>query len=183
MEIVIAILIFLIAVLAYLFYAYNRLTQLRNTIETEWSQVDVLLRKRHDLIPNIIETVLGYATHEKDTLERASQARIEALRSDTKRGEGESDLSSHIATIFALRESYPDLKASQSFQELARELFSIEEAISIRRKNFNDIVKAFNDFILKFPANLVASGIGFDLQDLFQFNETRAVPGVYFEEP
>ena len=179
---VVFILIFLFFAVAfgYIFYAYNRLTQIRNTAETEWSQIDVLLKKRHDLIPNIIEVVKGYAKHEKDTLERISYARASGMHNVKQSGNEEEELSKHVASILALREAYPDLKANQNFLDLQKELFEIEEEISERRFNYNDIVKAYNDFVLKFPGNVVSGMIGFSLLELFEFTGSREAPKLNF---
>jgi len=175
MFILILILIFITFILGYIFYVYNRLTQLRNTMETEWSQVDILLKKRAELIPNIIETVKGYAKHEKDVLERTSRARAEAFEAK-KKGEGEEKLSSHVKSVLALREAYPDLKASEDFMLLQGKLFEIEDDIAKRRFNFNDIVKAYNDVYLGFPGNVIAKTLGFDLEDNFEFVGSREAP-------
>jgi len=176
MPILILILLFAVVALGYIFYAYNRLTQLRNVCETEWAQVDVLLKKRADLIPNIVEVVKGYAKHEREVLERLSRARTEAVASGGRSGSEETSLSSHIKSILALREQYPDLKASEDFQRLQATLFELEDEIAERRSNYNDVVKAHNDFVLKFPANVVASMTGFYLMGLFEFIGSREAP-------
>ncbi|HEX9745853.1 MAG TPA: LemA family protein [bacterium] len=170
----------LLVIFGYVFYAYNRLTQLRNTAEAEWSQIDVELKKRSDLIPAIIEVVKGYAVHEKQALERVSRLRTEAAVGVQVRGDEESDLSKHVAGVLALREAYPDLKANQGFLELQTELFDIEEDIARRRSNYNNIVKAYNDFILKFPGNVISGMIGFSSMELFIFMGSREVPSLDF---
>ena len=177
MPILILLLIFVLAAFGYIFYAYNRLAQLRNAAETEWSQVDVLLEKRADLIPNLIEVVKGYAKHEMDILEKASKARTEAVTGGFDRaGQQDTSLSSHVKSILALRESYPDLKANEDFLKLQIELFDIEDEIAECRNHYNDVVKAHNDFVLKFPGNLVASMTGFSLLRLFEFTGSREAP-------
>lgn len=177
MHILILLLCFVIAVFLYAFYAYNRLAQLRNTAETEWAQVDVLLKKRADLIPNLIEVVKAYAKHEMEVLERVSKARTEAVQGGfDRKGRQDTTLSSHVKSILALRESYPDLKASEDFLLLQGELFDIEDEIAERRNNYNDVVKAHNDFVLKFPGNVVASMTGFSLMHLFEFTGSREAP-------
>jgi len=176
MQILILILLFVIVAFAYIFYAYNRLTQLRNTCETELAQVDVLLKKRHDLIPNIIEVVKGYAKHEREVLERVAKARAEAINASTDKSAREKDLSSFVKSVIALREAYPDLKANQDFMLLQTELFNIEDDIAERRFNYNDVVKAHNDFVLKFPGNIAAGLTGFSLLDLFEFEGSREAP-------
>jgi len=175
MQILVPILILVIIIFAYVFYAYNRLTQLRNVCEAELAQVDVLIKKRHDLIPNLIEVVKGYVKHEQDVLEKVSAARTEALKSGGD-STGEMSLSSHVKSILALREQYPDLKASEDFLRLQSELFRLEDEIAERRFNYNDVVKAHNDFILKFPGNVVAGFTGFALLNLFEFTGSRDAP-------
>jgi LemA protein len=183
MPALILILLFAIAVFGYIFYAYNRLTQLRNTLQTEWSDVDVLLNKRADLIPNIIEVVKGYAKHERETLEAVAKARTAAMAAGTGRGKEETELSGFVASVFALREQYPDLKANQDFKDLQNRLFELEEQIAERRTNYNDVVKAHNDFVLKFPGNLVAALVGFSLVEPFEFVGSREVPAVILSNP
>jgi LemA protein len=176
MPVLITLLIFVAALFGYMFYAYNRLAQLRNAMETEWANVDVLLKKRADLIPNIVEVVKGYAKHEEDTLTNVAQSRAKLASRGKQRSEDENDLSSFLSSILALRESYPDLKANQSFLDLQDQLSRIEGEIATVRFNYNDLVKAYNDFILKFPGNVVAGMTGFALADLFEFKESRDVP-------
>ncbi len=176
MPILIALLVFVVFVFAYIFYAYNRLTQLRNACETEWADVDILLTKRADLIPNIIEVVKGYAKHEREVLENASRARAEAIGAGRSKTDAEASLSEHVRTIFALREQYPDLKANEDFLRLQSELFSIEDEIAEVRHNYNDTVKAHNDFVFKFPANMVAAVIGFAPLDTFEFTGSQEAP-------
>jgi len=176
MEILFLILLFIIVVFGFVFYAYNRLTRLRNVCETEWANIDVLLKQRADLIPNLIEVVRGYATHEQDVLETVSKARTEAALATGRKGKEEVNLSSHVKSILALREAYPDLKANQDFMHLQSDLFRIETEIAELRQNYNDIVKAHNDLVLQFPSSIVASLTGFSLQDLFEFNGTREAP-------
>ncbi len=179
MPVLILILFFVLIIFAYIFYAYNRLAQLRNVTETEWSQVDVLLKKRADLIPNLIEVVKGYARHEMDVLEKVSLARTEAIHGGFDRaGVQDTSLSSHVKSILALRESYPDLKANQDFLMLQSGLFRIEDEIAERRYNYNDVVKAHNDFVLKFPGNVVAAITGFSLLYLFEFKGSREAPAL-----
>ncbi len=175
MQILVPILVLVIVIFAYIFYAYNRLTQLRNVCEAELAHVDVLLKKRHDLIPNLIEVVKGYTSHEQEVLERVSLARAEALKSSGD-SSSETSLSSHVKSILALREQYPDLKASEDFLHLQTELFDVEDELAEKRFNYNDVVKAHNDFVLKFPGNVVAGMTGFALLDLFEFTGSREAP-------
>jgi LemA protein len=176
MPILIPILILVVLAFGYIFYAYNRLTQLRNTCETELAQVDVYLKKRHDLIPNLVEVVKGYAKHEREVLESVAKARAEAINATTDKSEKEKMLSSFVKSVIALKESYPDLKANQDFLQLQSELFKVEDEIAERRSNYNDVVKAHNDFVLKFPGNVAAALTGFSLLDLFEFEGSREAP-------
>jgi LemA protein len=176
MPILIIILVFVLALFGYIFYAYNRLAQLRNVCETEWAQVDVYLKKRADLIPNLIEVVKGYAKHEKEVLEGVSRARSDAMAASRSESGKETSLSSHVKSVFALREHYPDLKANQDFLQLQKELYNLEAEIIEHRRAYNDVAKAHNDFVLKFPGNLIASMTGFALVPLFEFEGTREAP-------
>lgn len=180
MAIIILLLVFIIAVFGYLFYAYNRLTQLRNAIETEWSDIDILLTKRHDLIPNIIEVVKGYARHERETLESVARTRSETMAGRADRGKSETEVSGFVASILALKESYPDLKANQDFKDLSAKLYEIEGEIAEKRSNYNSIVKAYNDYVLEFPANALAAMAGFAIIPSFEFQSAREMPELDF---
>lgn len=176
MAILVLILLFVLVVFGYAFYAYNRLAQLRNVCEMQWAQVDVFLKKRADLIPNLVEVVKGYAKHEREVLERLSKARTEAMASMGRAGDEENSLSSHIKSLLALREQYPDLKANQDFMRLQAELFKLEDDIAEQRRNYNDVAKAHNDYVLQFPANVIAAITGFSLVELFRFVGSREAP-------
>lgn len=171
-------LVLVLLIFGYALYAYNRLARLRNTLQTEWADVDVLLKKRAELIPNLVEAVKGYSAYEKEVLEKVALARSSAATSGSARSADESSLSGFVASIFALREKYPDLKANGNFINLQTQLFSLEEEIATRRSNYNDIVKAYNDFVLKFPANALAAMVGFSLVEPFEFTGSREVPEV-----
>jgi LemA protein len=181
MPLLILLLIFVFFVFSWIFYAYNRLTQLRNAMETEWADVDVRLKKRADLIPNLVEVVRGYAKHERETLEGVAIARAKALEAGRERSKEESNLSSFVASILALKEQYPDLKANPSFLDLQNRLFEVEGEIAETRHHYNDLVKAYNDFVLKFPASFVAASIGFAPSELFEFTGSREVQEVSFD--
>lgn len=186
-------LIFLVVLGALIFYGvmiYNGLVTKRVNTENAWSQIDVQLKRRHDLIPNLVETVKGYAKHEQDTLEKVIQARNAAIAAGNSDDVGqmaaaEGMLSGALRQIFALSESYPDLKANQNFLELQEELTSTENRISFARQHYNDSVSVYNTAIQQIPANIVA-GIGaFRARDFFELDaqEAKAVkeaPSVSF---
>lgn len=183
MPVLILILVFTVLAFSWVFYLYNRLTQLRNVALTEWAHIDVLLKKRADLIPNIIEVVKGYAKHESETLERIATMRGEAGADSIKsRAGNETELSKYVAGVMALRESYPDLKANQSFQDLQKSLFDIENEIAEKRKVFNEVAKGYNDIALQFPGNVAASILGFSLIDYFEFTGSEGVPEIKFND-
>ncbi|HLE21887.1 MAG TPA: LemA family protein [Vicinamibacteria bacterium] len=152
---------------------YNGLIRLRNTCDNAWSDVDVQLKKRHDLIPNLVETVKGYAKHEKDTLERVIQARTRAVGapSPDAKMEAENLLTSALRQLFALAEAYPDLKANQNFIQLQGDLSRIESDIADARRYFNAVVRDFNTRQQVFPANLIASALGFQVRNFFEAEE------------
>jgi LemA protein len=175
----ILILVIIVGLLAfYLVGIYNGLVRKRVATENAWSQIDVQLKRRHDLIPNLVETVKGYAAHEKETLEKVIQARNAAMsnaETDVKAlSQAENMLSGALRQIFALSESYPDLKANQNFQQLQEELASTENRISFARQHYNDSVGVYNTAIQQVPANLVAGYGGFSRKDFFEVDEAEA---------
>ena len=139
--------------------AYNRLITLRNLVESAWAQIDVQLKRRHDLIPNLVETVKGYATHERETFEKVIQARNMAINAGAPlaKAGAESALTGMLKSLFAVAEAYPELKANQNFTALQEELTSTEGFIAVCRSHYNDHVLTFNTALQVFPANLVAS--------------------------
>lgn len=160
----------LVAAVLAVIVLYNRLVVLRNRVQNAWSQIDVQLRRRYDLIPNLVETVKGYMTHEAETLEKVTQARNMAINAHTvkEQGEAENMLSSTLKSLFAVAEAYPDLKANQNFMMLQEELSGTESKIAYARQFYNDSVMSFNTAIQSFPANLVAGIFGFTQQDYFE---------------
>jgi len=164
--------------------AYNSLVRLRNQPENAWAQVDVQLKRRHDLIPNLVETVKGYAKHESGTLEAVIQARNMAVSAKTvgDRAEAENVLSGTLKSLFAVVEAYPDLKANQNFLGLQEELTSTENKISFARQFYNDTVLSYNTNIQVFPKNLIAGLFHFDKRDFFEVKaeEEREAPKVSF---
>ncbi|MFX4262925.1 LemA family protein [Pelotomaculum propionicicum] len=159
----------LLIVAVYLIATYNKLVQLRQRVQNAWSQVDVQLKRRYDLIPNLVNTVKGYAQHEKDTLERVTQARNMAMEAGniTDQAKAENMLSGALKSLFAVAEAYPDLKANTNFMQLQTELSDTESKISFARQFFNDTVQIFNTKIEVFPNNLVAGMLGFQMVDYF----------------
>jgi len=154
----------------YLVVTYNGLVSLRNKIENAWAQIDVQLKRRYDLIPNLVETVKGYAAHERQTLEAVIQARNAALAAQGPHDQAEAEnlISGALKSVFALAEAYPDLKANQNFLNLQEELSSTEGRIAYARQYYNDAVFRYNTKIQSFPANLVASRFRFTEREYFE---------------
>jgi LemA protein len=163
---------------------YNGLVRLRNQVKNAWSQIDVQLKRRYDLIPNLIETVKGYAAHEKETLERVVQARQRGIDASNVKDQQEAEnmITGALRQLFALSEAYPDLKANQNFLALQEELASTENKIGFARQYYNDSTKEFNIRQEVFPANLVAPMLGFEPSDFFEIEEAsqREAPKVQF---
>jgi len=163
---------------------YNRLVRLRNGTENAWSDIDVQLKRRHDLVPNVVETVKGYASHEQKTLTQVTEARSRAMsaKGPENRAAAEGDLTRVLTNLFALSEAYPQLRANENFLSLQKELSAIEEAIQNARRYYNAIVRDLNVSIETFPSNLIASTFGFDKKEYFELDSTaeRSVPAVSF---
>jgi len=163
---------------------YNGLVRLRNQVKNAWSQIDVQLKRRYDLIPNIVETVKGYAAHEKETFERVIQARQRGIDASTvkQQQEAENMITGALRQLFALSEAYPNLKANENFLALQEELASTENKIGFARQYYNETVKDFNTRQEMFPANLVASMLGFQPAEFFEIEEAsqREAPKVKF---
>jgi len=180
--IVLGILVVLVAVLAGM---YNSLVRLRNQVKEAWAQVDVQLKRRFDLIPNLMETVKGYMKHERETLEAVTQARaaVQQAGSLGDRAEAEGMLGMALGRLFAVAESYPDLKASQNFLALQEELTSTENKIGFARQYYNQSVMTFNNKVEMFPTNIVAGLFNFDKGEFFELKEPeqREAPKVSFE--
>jgi LemA protein len=157
---------------------YNGLVSLRNRIENAWAQIDVQLRRRYDLIPNLVETVKGYASHEQATLEKVIAARNSAMTATgpADKAQSENVLSGALKSIFALSEAYPDLKANQNFLNLQEELSGTEGRIAYARQFYNDTVYRYNTKIEKFPAMLIAKRMGFRAREYFEADEGTRGP-------
>jgi len=162
---------------------YNRLVVLRNRVDNSWAQIDVQLKRRYDLIPNLVETVKGYASHERETLESVIQARNMAMAASgvQQQGEAENMLTGALKSLFALAEAYPDLKANQNFLQLQDELTNTESKIAYARQFYNDSVMSLNTAIQSFPTNVLAGMFGFAQRDYFEIEPAAAeVPKVEF---
>jgi LemA protein len=157
---------------------YNRLVTLRNRVDNAWSQIDVQLRRRYDLIPNLVETVKGYAAHERETFDSVVQARTAAMAAQTvkEHGEAENMLSGTLKSLFALAEAYPDLKANQNFLMLQEELAGTESKIAYARQFYNDSVMSYNTATQTFPSNVLAGMFGFTQREYFEIEAVAAEP-------
>ncbi len=169
-----AVLAVVVVLLLWLIFLYNKLVTLQNRIENAWSQIDVQLKKRFDLVPNLVETVKGYAKHEKSTFENIAAARSAMLGAKSVKDKASADnmLSGALKTLFAVSESYPQLKANENFLQLQEELSGIESKIAYARQFYNDSVLEVNNAIQVFPSNLVAGMLGFKKREYFQIEET-----------
>jgi LemA protein len=182
--------VWLIVILAVLFlgfiiYLFNKLVRYRNRVENAWHQIDVQLERRADLIPNLVETVKGYAAHEKSTFEEVTQARAALVNAKTvgENAQAEGMVSQALKSLFAVAEAYPELKANQNFLALQEELSGTENKISYARQFYNDSVMAYDVARQKFPANVIASAFGFSETREYFEPETpaaREVPKVSF---
>ncbi|HIW76673.1 MULTISPECIES: LemA family protein [Gordonibacter] len=148
---------------------YNNLVKLRNMVDNAWAQIDVQLQRRLDLIPNLVETVKGYASHERGTLDEVTQARAAVMSAPTPEGKMQADgmLTGALKSLFAVAEAYPDLKANTNFQQLQAELSNTEDKISYMRQSYNDTVMKYNTAIQTFPAVLLAGPMGFKQRESF----------------
>jgi len=155
---------------------YNGLVGKRVETQNAWSQIDVQLKRRYDLIPNLVETVKGYASHEKETLERVIQARNAAMnaRGVAEHAQAENALSGTLKTLFAVAESYPDLKANQNFLALQEELTATENRIGFARQHYNDVVSNYNTSLQTFPSNVLGGMFGFRTAEFFKLDAAEA---------
>ncbi len=173
-----------LALVIFLITAYNGLIRRRNQIENAWSQIDVQLKRRLDLIPNLVETVKGYAAHEKETLERVIQARNMAMQAPNNphaQAEADNQLTGALKSIFALGEAYPDLKANQNFLQLQEELTATEGRVAYSRQFYNDSVLEYNNKLQQFPTMYFARALKFERREYFEADEAaRTAPNVSF---
>ena len=173
----------LIALAVVALVIYNGLVQLKVRAESAWSDIDVQLKRRHDLVPNLVETVKGYASHESGTFEAVVNARSRAMgaQSPAARAEAENVLTGALKSLFALAEAYPQLRAAESFGALQQQLAGIEDAIQNARRYYNAVVRDLNTKIQQFPSNLIARTFGFREREFFEISEAEsAVPRVSF---
>jgi LemA protein len=149
---------------------YNRLVRLRNTVASSWSDIGVLLKKRYDLVDNLVETVKGYAAHERGTLTGVTEARARAASAATPadRAKAEGAFGRSLGALFALAEAYPDLKANAGFLDLQRQLRDLEDQVEHSRRYYNAVVRDYNTLTESFPSNLVATSFGFTRSDFFE---------------
>lgn len=167
----------IIAVIAlWVIVAYNGFVSLRNRAKEAWSDIEVQMKRRYDLIPNLIETVKGYASHERQVLEGVTEARTAAMGAQTvdQHAEAENMLTGALKSLFAVAESYPDLKANQNFLELQRELSDTENKIMASRRFYNANVQQMNTAVEQFPGNVIAGMFGFSQMELFELSEADA---------
>lgn len=152
---------------------YNGLVRSRNRVDNAWSQVDVQLKRRYDLIPNLVETVKGYASHERETFERVTQARAgaAAAQGPAEQAQAENFLTQALRQLFAVAEAYPELRASENFQNLQGELSETENKIAVSRQIYNDTVLTYNNKVQQVPTNIVAGMFGFDAREFFEAGE------------
>jgi len=180
----IIVLVIIIGIIGLIIGIYNSLVSLRNQVDNAWSQIDVQLKRRHDLIPNLIETAKGYMKHEADTLTQITEARAAAMGAGNVKdaAKAEGALGQALSQFSLVVENYPDLKANQNFLALQEELSSTENKISFARQSYNDQVLFYNNKTQMFPSNVIAGAFNFTKRDFFEIeNETeREVPKVQF---
>ena len=167
-----------VVVAGFIIAIYNRLVTLRSRVDNAWSQIDVQLRQRYDLVPGLIESVKKYAEHEKTTLENVIKARQVAMdaKSVAEQGQAENMLTSTLRSLFAVAEQYPDLKANQNFLHFSDQLTALEGKIAYARQFYNDAVMSYNMGTQQFPSNLVAGSFGFGARDYFEIEDAAKEP-------
>jgi len=176
----------LILIALYLVYSYNRLINMKNTVDTAYSNIDTLLQKRFDLVPNLVSTVKGYMKHERELLEEVTRARSDWMNASTvKENAGADDVASKaLKSIFAVAENYPDLKANENFLLLQEELVGIENKIAYARQRYNRTVLDLNNSVQQFPTNIIAQAFRFQTREFFEAesDKVREVPQVEFND-
>jgi len=167
-----------VLILGFVIGMYNSLVQLRVRADSAWSDIDVQLKRRHDLIPNLVETVKGYAAHEKSTFENIAKFRSQAMQASTPadKAAAENQLTGALKSLFAVAENYPELKASEEFTQLQNSLSQTEDAIQNSRRYYNAVVRDFNTKIQSFPTNILAGMFGFQPRQFFETTETDREP-------
>lgn len=152
---------------------YNRLIKLRNTVKSSWSDIDVQLKKRYDLVPNLVETVKGYASHERTVFEKVTEARSMAMQASSPAGKAKAEnmLRETLKSLFAVAEAYPELKANANFMQLQSQIQELENNIEYARRYYNAVVRDFNIMIESVPSNIVASMFNFKQEEFFELEE------------
>jgi len=184
--VLLVVLAIIVMIILFVVGVYNALVRLRNQVDNSWSQIDVQLKRRHDLIPNLVETAKGYMTHERETFEAITEARSKAMGAsnvaDASKAEGA--LGEALSKFMLVVENYPELKANQNFLALQEELTSTENKISFARQSYNDQVLGFNNKIQMFPSNIIAGMFSFTARDFFEIEDAaqREVPKVSFNQ-
>ncbi|TVQ30288.1 MAG: LemA family protein [Phycisphaeraceae bacterium] len=184
LPLLIALIVLFVVLLVFVIGMYNKLVRKRIDCDNGWSQIDVQLKRRYDLVPNLVETVKGYASHERETLDAVIKARSQAIDAGSvkEQAEAESFLSASLGRLFALSEAYPDLKANTNFLALQEELTSTENKIGFARQHYNDCVARYRTARESFPTNLVANAFNFEPRDYFELDveAAREAPKVSF---
>ena len=162
----------------YVIATYNGLVRARNRVDNAWAQIDVQLRRRYDLIPNLVETVKGYATHERETFQAVTEARSQAINASGvgEQAQAENMITGALKSLFAVAEAYPDLEANENFLELQEELSGTEGRIAYARQFYNDSVLRLNTKIETFPTNILANAFGFEQREYFEADDTSRGP-------
>jgi LemA protein len=181
--ILIIVLIVIILIIITIIHLYNKLVSLKNRVKNSYAQIDVQLKRRNDLIPNLVETVKGYAAHEKGVLEEVTKARSNVMNASNikETSDANNQLTGALKTLFAVAENYPDLKANSNFQQLQDQLSDTEDKISYARQFYNDTVLMYNNACQQFPSNILAKMFGFKEEEFFEADvASREVPQVQF---
>ena len=167
---------FIILMILFVVIIYNKLIRLRNTVQSSWSDIDVQLKKRYDLVPNLVETVKGYATHERAVFEKVSEARSMAMQasSPAEKAKAENMFRDTLKSLFAVAEAYPELKANANFMQLQAQLKELEDNIEYARRYYNAVVRDFNILIESFPSNIIASQFRFQKEEFFELEAPGA---------
>jgi LemA protein len=184
--VIVVVVAFVVLLLLVLVSMFNKLVRLRNRAENAWAQVDVQLRKRYDLIPNLVETVKGYAAHEQQTFEEVTRARTAAQQAQgvAQQAQAENALTAAIGRLFAVAEAYPQLRATENFQQLQAQLSEVEQQIAVSRQVYNDTVLTYDNALETVPTNIIAGLFHFNPREYFQTEDaTREAPRVQFTEP
>jgi len=183
---IVIIVVVVVLILAVLYYVgkRNSIIASRNRVDESWSGIDVQLKRRHDLVPNLVETVKGYAEHESETFEKATKARAEAMQASSvaDTAKAESKLTGALTELRAVAENYPTLRATENFQQLSRNLSELEDEIQASRRIYNSNVQSYNTSIQQFPGSIIANQGGFTAREYFELDDTaeRSAPQVSF---